>query len=142
MADVSAKPTSQDLFITRGDTFLWLQRLWSSVWDDTLQKWVKDQPLNLTGYAFSAQVKADKKRTATTIIEFTPTILNQADLDNGRGYFTLSLTPTQTSALGTDTMTEDTELGVWDLEVTEPDGTKTTIFDGKVTLRLDVTRAA
>lgn len=65
--------------------------------------------INMTGYTVQAQLWAANK--ASKLSDFTVTWLNQA-----QGSFKLTLSSAITQDIGSD--------GVWDLLVTNPDGTK------------------
>ena len=143
MATVTEGPAPFDLKIVRGDTFEFFFRLYDQVYDAVNDVFIKGSPIDLTGYTFKAQIRADEKSATALTIELTATPGDQADLTNGIGYVLLSLTPAQTAGLGAADLDGKTyvKFGVWDCEVTEPGGKVTTIWAGDALIRPDVTRA-
>lgn len=135
------EPAQYDLKIVRGDSFVRVGRLWPQVYDAAARKMVRGPlPLDITGYTFSAQVRADEA-APTVLITLTVTLLDQAS-DDTRGCFAFALTKTQTATLLPLTATgrDFKKIGVWDLEATQPNGTTDTIYGGDVSVRPDVTR--
>lgn len=114
-------PGKLDLTIYRGDTYKLPLRLRERNTNGTA-----GAPLDLTGCTIKAQARTDEDGS-TPLASFTVT----PDADPTTGLFTLSLTVVQTKAL---------RGGVWDVEVTWPDGTVSTYLKGKVTVLKDVTR--
>ena len=82
--------------------------------------------VNLSGYSVAAQIR--KTFLSSTATAFTATISNASS-----GEITISLTPTQTTAL---------EAGrfVYDVLITASGGTKTRVVEGQVTVNPSVTR--
>ena len=82
--------------------------------------------VNLSGYSVAAQIR--KTFLSSTATAFTATISNASS-----GEITISLTPTQTTAL---------EAGrfVYDVLITASGGTKTRVVEGQVTVHPSVTR--
>ena len=82
--------------------------------------------VNLSGYSVAAQIR--KTFLSSTATAFTATISNASS-----GEITISLTPTQTTAL---------EAGrfVYDVLITASGGTKTRVVEGQGTVNPSVTR--
>ena len=82
--------------------------------------------VNLSGYSVAAQIR--KTFLSSTATSFTATISNASS-----GEITISLSPTQTTAL---------EAGrfVYDVLITASGGTKTRVVEGQVTVNPSVTR--
>ena len=82
--------------------------------------------VNLSGYSVAAQIR--KTFLSSTATAFTATISNASS-----GEITISLSPTQTTAL---------EAGrfVYDVVITASGGTKTRVVEGQVTVNPSVTR--
>ena len=82
--------------------------------------------VNLSGYSVAAQIR--KTFLSSTATAFPATISNASS-----GEITISLTPTQTTAL---------EAGrfVYDVLITASGGTKTRVVEGQVTVNPSVTR--
>ena len=82
--------------------------------------------VNLSGYSVAAQIR--KTFLSSTATAVTATISNASS-----GEITISLTPTQTTAL---------EAGrfVYDVLITASGGTKTRVVEGQVTVNPSVTR--
>ena len=82
--------------------------------------------VNLSGYSVAAQIR--KTYLSSTATAFTATISNASS-----GEITISLSPTQTTAL---------EAGrfVYDVLITASGGTKTRVVEGQVTVNPSVTR--
>ena len=82
--------------------------------------------VNLSGYSVAAQIR--KTFLSSTATAFTATISNASS-----GEITISLTPTQSTAL---------EAGrfVYDVLITASGGTKTRVVEGQVTVNPSVTR--
>ena len=82
--------------------------------------------VNLSGYSVAAQIR--KTFLSSTATAFTASISNASS-----GEITISLTPTQTTAL---------EAGrfVYDVLITASGGTKTRVVEGQVTVNPSVTR--
>lgn len=75
--------------------------------------------MNMTGYSVAAQIWSSDRASKFSDLQFAWT-------SQSTGQFTLTLAATQTGKLGAD--------GVWDLLVTNPDGTKDYWLRGKVDL--------
>ena len=86
----------------------------------------KGDAVNLSGYSVAAQIR--KTFLSSTATAFTATISNASS-----GEITISLSPTQTTAL---------EAGrfVYDVLITASGGTKTRVVEGQVTVNPSVTR--
>ena len=82
--------------------------------------------VNLSGYSVAAQIR--KSHQSTSSVAFTSSVSNASS-----GEITISLTPTQTTAL---------EQGryVYDVLITASGGTKTRVVEGQVTVNPSVTR--
>ena len=82
--------------------------------------------VSLSGYSVAAQIR--KTFLSSTATAFTATISNASS-----GEITISLSPTQTTAL---------EAGrfVYDVLITASGGTKTRVVEGQVTVNTSVTR--
>ena len=85
-----------------------------------------DSAVNLSGYSVAAQIR--KRHQSTSSVAFTASVS-----DASSGEITISLTPTQTTAL---------EQGryVYDVLITASGGTKTRVVEGQVTVNPSVTR--
>lgn len=93
---------------------------------------------DLTGYQFEAQVRADFRQSAPLIAEFTVSIpepangellLSLADTD------TLNLMPASRPGQGRG------PLGVYDVFMTTPDGSRSLLHQGRVRYRQTITRS-
>lgn len=115
-------PGTKDLAIYQGDTFILRLRLKLST-----ARNVNDY-IDLTGCSVVAQIRSTEDSN-TIIAPFTTVVENQT---TNKGEVTISLANTTTTA-----MTQD---GLYDVQVTFPDGTVTTYLRGKVTLTKEVTR--
>jgi len=107
-------PGKYDLALYRGDTYRWTFRLWADAG--------KTQPVDLTGATVSSEIR---DRTGGTMIAVIGCTLG------GPGEILAELDP---AAFATIPAT-----GVWDLQVTFPDGTVRSMLAGKVTTTGDVT---
>lgn len=138
--DIQEGPAQRDLYLYAGDNFSFYFRLYDQVFDVTSGKFIKGEPLNLTGYSFRAQCRASKAAT-DPLFTFTVTPSNQSTVDS-RGFILVSLTPTETTNAAASASPEANkeQIGVWDFEITEPDGDVTTLWAGGVYVTADVTR--
>lgn len=107
-----------DLSIVRGDDF----RVVISLSTDGI-------PFDLTDYTVMAQIRPSTSLSAVLIAEFDAEI----DPDPETGVITLTLDHETTATF--------TANGVWDMQITGPDGWVTTVVSGTVTIVPDVTRA-
>lgn len=112
-----ALPASKNLTFYQGDSFSLKFRLKNP---DT------DVYLDLAGCTPKAQVRANAD-DASVMVEFT------AALGSNPGEVVLSLTPVQTAAL--------TLPGVWDVQLTFPDGSVRTYLAGTTKVVKEITRA-
>lgn len=83
-------------------------------------------PIDLTGYSAAAQIRRTHS-SASPSAEFTPTIIPTL------GRVSLALTASQTSGVTHST-------GVWDCELTSPEGVVTRLAEGKVSVSPEVTK--
>lgn len=135
-------PATYDWKFVRGDTATFAFRLWDSVYDSGSDSWIKGNALNLTGYSFLAQWRADEKKDAALVAAVTATVPDQSILAN-RGFVFLSVAASVTINLGAATLVgkDFVKIGAWDCEVTEPaSGPVTTIWAGDIYIRPDVSR--
>jgi hypothetical protein len=143
-AVITDGPAKQDLKFVRGDTLHFAFRLWDSTYDSATDSWVKSNPLDLTGYTFLAQIRADENKTSALITALTATVPNQTVTAN-KGFVFLSVAPSVTATMGPAALVGAafTKIAVWDCEVTEPaSGPTTTIWYGDVLMKPDVARAS
>jgi len=125
MATLSQLPDDVDLSFVAGDTF----RIRIRVVDpDTAES------ETLTGYDFQAEIAQLSDRSVVAEFEATP------DPDYPASAVILSLPPTETAKL--PDLGSGTEFkGIWDLEVTFPNGDVRTVAKGAVLCVLDVTNS-
>jgi hypothetical protein len=116
-------PATHPITVYRGDAFNQPYRLRERLADGT-----SGDPLDLTGCTVAAQIRQDADST-TVLATFT------CSLGTDLGVVNTSLTGEQTGEL-----VGSGPIGVWDLQVTWPDGTPRTYLRGRVTLVKDVTR--
>jgi hypothetical protein len=125
MATLSQLPDVVDLSFVAGDTF----RIRIRVVDpDT------NSALPLSQYQFQAEVAQLSDRTAVAEFSTSP------DPDNPTTAIILGLPPTETAKLP-DLGTGSEFKGIWDLEVTFPNGDIRTVAKGDVLCVLDVTNS-
>ena len=103
------KPGRYNYSIVQGDTFTN-----APVWK------INSTPVNVTGYSALMQIKRSVE--GTLIIELS-SANGRITVGTTDGKFTLNLTAAQTSALPTGSFT-------YDLQLTAPDGTVTTLLQG------------
>lgn len=113
-------PVGRNLTLYQGDSFDFTFRLRQKNSDGTAGDYV-----DLTGVTPKAQIRATQDDSAV-LMEFT------AALTSNPGEVTLTLTPTQTAALAN---------GVWDVQLTFPDGQVKTYLAGTIKAIKEVTRA-
>lgn len=113
-------PVSKNITVYQGDTFDLVFRLRNP---DTSEG--PGSYIDLTGCTAKAQVRSTEI-DPTVLAEFTPTV------DGVNGQVSLRLSSTQTAGLAA---------GVWDVQLTFPDGTIKTYLKGTVTVVKEVTRA-
>jgi hypothetical protein len=111
---VDATPCTVDLMVYAGDDLYLLVR----VIDPTT-----GQPADLTGYTAASQIRVTPDASAT-LAEFAATI----DADGVRLHLLAADAATLTGA------------SVWDVQLTSPDGTITTVAAGRVLAAPEVTR--
>jgi hypothetical protein len=109
-----SQPGAWALAIYRGDSAAWQVQLW--------QDSAMTQPVDLTGVIVAAQIRATPD--SETAISLTTVVT----LPNTIG---LSLSAADSA---------NVLAGVWDLELTYPNGTVTTVLAGPVVVTPDVTR--
>jgi hypothetical protein len=85
-----------------------------------------ETPIPLTGWTYRAQIR--KKATDKNVMKSLDVSLDSVVTNR----LVLRLSSEEAEGL--------TASGVWDLELTDPDGTVQTVLAGKVTVILDVTR--
>lgn len=95
--------------------------------------------MNLTGYQFEAQIRADYRQDAPLIAAFTVTIPDPAN-----GEILLSLVDTQTLDLlpAAKPGQGRAQLGVYDVFMISPDGGRSLLHQGRVRYRQTITRSA
>lgn len=111
-------PAPYDLYVYRGDTLLETFRM-------------RDRKtgayLDLTGWSAAAKLRRTRR-------DVDPLLALSAEVsDPTKGEVVVSATPAETAAI-------DTSAAVWDLQLTEPDGTVRTWLAGEVEVAGDVTR--
>lgn len=107
-------PGKYDLALYRGDTYRWSVQLWADA-EQTV-------PVDLTGATVAAEIR--DKPSGTKITTLLATL-------GGPGEIIVELTADNYAAVPAN--------GVWDLQVTYPDGTVRTVLAGKVIVVADVT---
>jgi hypothetical protein len=127
-------PFKKDIGIRRGDTKEIFFKVRTKVWDSGTSAYVPGPYKDLTGYTITSQVR-EQKASVATLLTFTVTLGNQADLVDGRGAVFLKIDSDDTQAVST-AITK----GVWDVQFEEPDGDKFTYIEGDVVFDEDVTR--
>jgi hypothetical protein len=115
-----ALPVTKNLAIYKGDTYKFSFRLKEQ---SGAQNYV-----DLTGCTAKAEIRPDHD-SETVLVEFTTEVPTQTGDDLGR--VNLSLTPTETSAAAS---------GVWDVQLTWPDGMVKTYLAESVVVTKEVTR--
>jgi hypothetical protein len=112
--DAPPQPLNYPLSVYRGDTGGWRFILWS----DT----ARTQPVDLTGATVAAQMRDKPDGLKVIALTCTVTLPNIIDV---------ALDPASSAqAVG----------GAWDLQVTFPDGTVTTVAAGRVYVTADITQ--
>lgn len=112
------KPGRYNYSIVQGDTFTN-----APVWK------INSTPVNVTGYSARMQVRRAVDGSLVVTLSSTNGRITVGTTD---GKFTLALTATETSALPTGQF-------LYDLEVTAPDATVTTLLQGGFTVNPQVT---
>ncbi len=115
-------PATKDLTLYRGDSFDLPVRLRQKLINGSL-----GDPVDLTGCTVDAEIRSTEDEAGVVA-----TFGCDLDADPTTGIVTLSLTKVETAAL--------TGGGVWDMQITFPDGKTQTYLAGKVYLTKDVTR--
>ena len=88
-------------------------------------------PMNLTGYSAKMQVR--KSASSPDVIVELSTVNGAISLGGALGTIAMALTATQTAAI-------TAKAGVYDLEMTAPNGTVTRFLAGMVEISKEVTR--
>jgi hypothetical protein len=127
-------PYQKNIGIRRGDTKEIFFRVRTKVWDEGTSTYVPGPYKDLTGYTITSQVR-ETKGSVATLLTFTVTLGNQADLVDGRGAVFMKITDDDTQAVSTAIST-----AVYDVQFQEPDGDKFTYIEGNVAFDEDVTR--
>ena len=110
------EPSTYDLHIYRGDSYHWRFRAWQDAG--------MTQPVDLTDVAVEAEIRTQPGGAGVVALACTITLPNSIDV---------VLTATASRSVPSR--------GVWDLELTYPNGDVSTIVAGDVTLTLDVTNS-
>lgn len=113
-------PATKDISIYHGDTFVLMVRLREKTVDG-----LAGDPVDLTGATAKAQIRADYV-TSTVTTEMSCTFPTGQP-----GVILVKIPASGTTAINT---------GVWDLQVTFPDGDVHTYLRGNVTSQQEVTR--
>ena len=111
-------PMEKNITLYQGDTFEMIFRLLTT----------SSEYVDLTGCTVDSQIRATKA-SGTVVETFLGEITDQDELPGG---VRLSLTAAETTLLTAD--------GVWDVQLTWPDGTVKTYLGGSVTVVKEVTR--
>ena len=108
-----------------GKYFKYIHRPRCNIYYHSYSNRRNDSAVNLSGYSVAAQIR--KSHQSTSSVAFT------ASVSDASAEITISLTPTQTTAL---------EQGryVYDVLITASGGTKTRVVEGQVTVNPSVTR--
>lgn len=123
------RPVTRKIEIYQGDTFVFYFRIRTKVYDEQVLAWIPSNYLDLTGSTVLAQVRASVA-SSVVLATFSATLTNQTTTPGG---ITLTLTPTQTSALPSTG-------GVWDVQVTNGSGVVRTYINGEVAVLQEVSR--
>jgi hypothetical protein len=107
-------PGKFDLSLYRGDSYAWRFILW--------QDEAQTVPVDLTGATVEAEIREKSAGTSVVALTCTPSLPNTVDV---------AMTP--------DLYATCPSKGVWDLQVTFPDGSVQTPVAGTVTVSGDVT---
>ena len=110
----SMTPGKYDLALYRGDSYSWRFQLWRDPG--------RTQPLDLTGALVAAEIRDKPGGLTIVVLTCVVTLPNIVDVD-----------------LDAEAWVAAPMAGVWDLEVTMPDGTVQTPVAGKVSVTADVT---
>jgi len=121
-------PVSRNLTLYQGDTYSFTFRL-----RDLSPQGDPGNYVDLTGVTAKAQIR-QSETTSAVAAEFTATIPDQTVAED-TGRVVLSLTPAETAALN---LTNNA--GVWDVQLTFPDGTIKTYLRGAIRVIREVTR--
>jgi hypothetical protein len=117
-------PANKNISIYKGDTYILTFRLRTRDQYGNPSSYV-----DLTGCEGKAQIRKTEA-DAAIVAEFEVTLANQS---TEPGKVTLKLTPEQTAVAALDS-------GVWDVQITFPDGEVRTYLRGSVTAIKEVTR--
>lgn len=126
MANLTQLPSDVDLSFVAGDTFRVRVRVIDPETSDAV---------TLDEYQFCAEIANDPVRAIVAQFDVSP------DPDNPNEAVILTLSKTETAALpGMDDGT--VFKGVWDLEVTFPNGDVRTVASGSVTCTIDISNCS
>jgi hypothetical protein len=112
-------PGVYPLSLYRGDSYEWQFVLW--------QDELKTLPVDLTGSTVEAEIRDKAAGQNVAALTCVVTLPNIIDVELPTALWTAPGLPAT---------------GVWDLEVTAPDGTVSTYVAGKVTVTADVTNSS
>lgn len=126
-------PVSLPITIRRGNTKEIFFRVRDRVWDDTANEWVPGPYRDLTDYEINAQVR-ETATSQTPLLTFMATMGDQTNPEL-RGSILLKVTDEATA-----TVPAELKNGVWDCNLTEPDGDTFTYIEGIVTFTTSVTK--
>lgn len=118
-------PGSVDITVYQGDTYTLFFRVRNQNPDGTPGAYI-----DLTGYVGLAQIRAKATDPDPPLATFAVTLADQV---LSRGGVTLTLTPAQTAPLPVTG-------GVWDVQLTAPDGSVHTYLAGNVIVLQQVSR--
>jgi nitrogen fixation protein FixH len=111
-------PGNYNLGLYRGDSYQWEFHLWQDA--------TKTTAVDLTGATVEAEIRDKPGGSTVFALTTTVTLPNVIDVEMPAALWAaFALTA-----------------GVWDLEVTAPDGTVSTYVAGKVTVTADVTNSS
>jgi hypothetical protein len=111
-------PASYDLVIYRGDTYSWDFLLWNDIHNGI--------PTDLTGVVVKSEIR--DRPSGNLIIPLTLTVTLPNTINAALSAASSALLPVP--------------LGVWDLQLTYPDGDVLTVIAGEVYVTADVTGSA
>jgi hypothetical protein len=120
-------PGSLDLTIYRGDDFL----LDFTIHETNLDGSVGD-PLDLTGWTVKAEVRVTVDTVGTALLTFTAVV--DSDQSGNPGLVHITASNSLTAALGSG------NIGVYDVQLTDPGSLKHTFLKGSVSVTPDVTK--
>lgn len=120
-------PASKPITMVRGDDYSLFFRVTKKVWNAETGLFDSDYE-DFTGWTGAAQLRATVDDTE--FLAFTIEFADQA-VTPGAGFMTMGHVLTETI---------DFEAGIYDAQLTAPDGLRTTFFGGAVVIKKDVTR--